>query len=116
MGLLVSALAVPFLATAQRVVYVAPGASEATGDGSSGRPYTLGAAVKAVRGRAAGVSVVLRGGDYVLSDPLVLTDADSGAAGRPVTYVSAPGERARLLGGVELPAQLFRAVKTGEGW
>lgn len=36
--LLLAALAAPAVAD-QRVVYVAPGASEATGDGSAARPY-----------------------------------------------------------------------------
>ena len=76
--------------------------------------YTLAAAVRVVRGHAAGVSVVLRGGDYLLPQPLVLTAADSGAAGRPVTYMSAPEERARLLGAVELPAELFSPVTARE--
>ena len=110
---MLSAAALVVAATAaasERVVYVAPGASEKTGAGSFTRPYTLAAAVRAVRGHADGVSVLLRGGDYVLSQPLVLTAADSGGAGRPVTYMSAPGERARLLGGIGVPASAFQPI------
>ena len=94
----------------QRVVHVAPDASEAAGDGSRARPYGLAAAVRAIRGHAAGTTVLLHGGDYLLSDPLVLTAADGGVAGRPVTYASAPGERARLVGGVELKTDAFHPV------
>ena len=111
--LALSAAALVVAATAaasERVVYVAPGASEKTGAGSFTRPYTLAAAVRAVRGHADGVSVLLRGGDYVLSQPLVLTGADSGGAGRPVTYMSAPGERARLLGGIGVPTSAFQPI------
>ena len=95
-------------AAAAKVVYVAPNASEASGDGSPANPFTLAAAARSLRGKAAGATVLLRGGDYVLREPFVLSGAaDGGAAGSPVTYASHPGERARLLGGIEVPAEAF---------
>ena len=93
-----------------RVVYVAPNASEETGDGSLARPFTLASARRSLSGKAAGVTVTLRGGDYHVSTPFVLTGADSGRPGAPVTYQSFPGERARLTGGVEIPRSLFSPV------
>ena len=55
-----------------RVVHVAPEKkqSSATGDGSLARPYTLRAAQLALRGQAAGATVLLRGGDYFVDAPL----------------------------------------------
>jgi hypothetical protein len=70
----------------------------------------LAAATRALRWHAAGVRVLLRGGDYVLPSPLQLSEADGGAPLRPVTYSSYPGERARLLGGLKLPHDAFRQV------
>lgn len=52
-----------------------------------------------------GVRVQMREGNYFLPTPLVLTDADSGTADRPVVYEATPGETVRLRGG-----------KTVRGW
>jgi hypothetical protein len=93
---------------AGRVVHVSPGASNATGDGTARRPFTLAGAVQALRGQAAGATVLLAGGDYFLERPLVLTAADGGTRDSPVTYRSSSGTRARLLGAVEVPAAAFR--------
>jgi hypothetical protein len=99
--------AVPAVRTG-RTVYVAPTARKGTGDGSIERPFTLPDAVTALRGKAAGASVLLRGGDYHLASPFVMTATDGGASGRPVTYQSFPGESARLVGGIEIPAAAFK--------
>ena len=65
----------------------------------------------ALRGRAAGATILLRGGDYVLHEPFVLSAVDSGTPGHPVTYASFPGERAQLIGGVEILSDAFRPSK-----
>lgn len=93
-----------------RVVYVAPNASAQSGDGSLAKPFTLDAARRSLSGAAAGVTVMLRGGDYHVSSPFVLTGADGGQPGAPVTYQSFPGERACITGGIEVPASLFSPV------
>ena len=95
------------------VVHVSPRVKHAAGNGSASSPFTLTGAVRALRGRAAGVTVLLDKGDYFLSEPLVLTVADGGSRGHPVTYRSSSllrEERARLIGGVEVPLEAFRPV------
>ncbi len=49
-----------------------------------------------------GITVRLRGGTYYLSETLEFTPADSGAAGKPVTYAGADGETAVISGAVVL--------------
>jgi hypothetical protein len=95
-----------------RIVHVASDAhDDAHADGSLAHPFTLGGARRSLSGEAAGATVLLRGGDYQLREPFVLAGpADGGAPGEPVTYASYPGERARLLGGVEVPPSAFRPV------
>eukprot|EP01051_Picozoa_sp_SAG22_P027218 SAG22_NODE_8999_length_615_cov_1.195736_1_plen_183_part_10 len=82
------------------VLHVSPNASYSSGDGSAARPYSLLRARDALRQmQAAGATVLLHGGDYFLPEPFVLTGADSGAPDQPVTYMSRPGDRARLTAG-----------------
>jgi hypothetical protein len=56
------------------------------------------------------VTVCLRGGTYLRRTTFALTSEDSGAAGAPVVYRSAIGERALFSGGVSLPASAFKPV------
>lgn len=46
-----------------------------------------------------GVTVLLRGGRYVLAEPWVLSPEDSGTKDSPIVYAAAPGETAVLSGG-----------------
>ena len=87
--------------------YVAPGGSDGH-PGTEAKPFaTLEAARDAVRGLqrgrltepAAGVTIWLRGGDFVRHEALELNSADSGTAESPVVWRAYPGERPRLLGG-----------------
>ena len=55
-----------------------------------------------------GVTIWLRGGDYVRTNALELTVADSGTEASPITWQAAKGETARLLGGLKLTG--FKAV------
>lgn len=95
--------------------YLAPGGNGGNdaNPGSQAKPFaTLPRAMAAVRqlqsaiaqrqSPAGPVNVFLRGGSYPLTKPIVFTPADSGTAASPVTYASAPGERAVLSGGVRL--------------
>lgn len=59
-----------------------------------------------------GITVWLRGGDFIRTNTFLLGAADSGAPLSPVTYRSYPGEEARLLGGVTLQPEWFSAVST----
>ncbi len=49
-----------------------------------------------------GASIWVRGGDYVRTNALELTAADSGTADAPITWRAATGENARLLGARKL--------------
>ena len=49
-----------------------------------------------------GITVTVRGGDYPLAEPLVLTAEDSGTASAPIVYRAAEGEAVRLSGGVRI--------------
>lgn len=46
-----------------------------------------------------GVTVIVRGGTYILEQPLEFTSQDSGAGDSPVVYTAAAGEPVRLIGG-----------------
>ncbi len=86
--------------------YVSPAGNDANAGGESQPFATLEAARDAVRTRSTagelgdgGVTIWLRGGDYVRNSALELTAADSGTAQTPIVWRSYPGETARLLGG-----------------
>ena len=49
-----------------------------------------------------GVTIWLRGGDYVRTNALELTATDSGTQESPVVWQAAKGEKVRLLGGRRL--------------
>ena len=48
------------------------------------------------------IEVILRGGVYYLTDPLILTEQDSGSPGAPLRFSAYPGERVTVSGGVPL--------------
>lgn len=60
-----------------------------------------------------GVEVCLRGGIYARTAPLVLNAQDSGTDGSPIVYRAAPGETARLIGGVAIDG--FQEVRDAYG-
>jgi hypothetical protein len=62
---------------------------------------------------AGGVVVWLRGGVYTRTASFALTSEDSGSATSPVVYRGYPGETARLVGGVQIPASAFKTVTSG---
>lgn len=88
------------------VFYVAPGAKEGQA-GSAAAPFaTLEQARDAVRSLKkekglpeGGVTVWVRGGEYELRAPLMLTPEDSGEPGKPIRYAACRGERPMLFGG-----------------
>lgn len=90
-------------AQAQATCYVAPNGNDAWSGQlaapnkakTDGPLATLDAARALVRKLPAGhgpVTVIVRGGDYTLKDPLVFTPEDSGNVDAPVTYAAAAGE------------------------
>lgn len=89
---------------AEVTVYVSPGGQD-TASGTLQAPVrTLPAAQAKVRALVAAgltqpVKVVLRGGTYRLTAPLVFTPADSGTTDCPITWTAYTGEQAIVDGG-----------------
>ena len=87
-----------------------------SGDGSIDAPFatiakardTVRNIIKAGAYPAEGITVYLRGGDYVLSETLEFTDADSSTPEAPVVYASYPGEIARITGSIEIKYSDFK--------
>jgi hypothetical protein len=79
--------------------------ADPSADGSDGPLATVKGAqaqVRAIRGRAGPaepVTVHIRAGRYELTEPLLLTPADSGTADAPVTYQAYAAERPVISGG-----------------
>ena len=77
-------------------------------DGSDGPLATLAGARDAVRRlKEQGplrkpVRVLLRGGTYAVSEPVVFFEGDSGTKQAPITYAAYPGEKPILSGGVPI--------------
>ena len=97
-------------------LYVAPTGKDSN-PGTLAAPFlTPEAARTAVRAMKVGglpqggVVVWLRGGVYARTTSFALGSGDSGTTGAPVIYRGYPGETARWLGGVELPASSFHVV------
>src|SRR4030095_676972 len=95
--------------TATAGLFVSPVGSDAN-PGSKSKPFaTFERARDAVRGLKrtgkipkAGITVWLRGGDFVRTNALELTAADSGDPNAPVFWRAYGNERVRLLGGLPL--------------
>ncbi len=56
-------------------------------------------ALRAERGEAKPLAVLIRGGTHRLSEPITFGPQDSGSDGAPVTYAAYPGEKPILSGG-----------------
>ncbi len=84
--------------------HVSPQGDDA-GTGTAEKPFaTLARARDAVRALKAGarkqpVRVLVQGGDYTLTEPLVFTPEDSGTSDAPVVYQAAPGAKPVFSGG-----------------
>src|ERR1051326_1695635 len=100
------------------VLYVSPAGSDA-GPGTASQPFgSLEHArdtARRLRRNAPGakqpVEVILLGGDYVRTNGLELTAADSGEPGAPMTWQAAKGQHCRLLGGISRMLSAFSSVK-----
>ena len=95
-------------------LYVDANATE-NGDGSESAPFkTITAAqarireIKATDGLpAGGIKVLVRDGEYKITESLTFTEEDSGTAESPVTYISENEFGAVLTGGLILSASVF---------
>lgn len=91
---------------AEKKYYVALNGNDRNIGTSLQAPFqTLTRAQQAVRDlKAAGalteqVTIYIKGGTYSITEPLLLTDEDSGNEHCPITYTALPGERVLLSGG-----------------
>lgn len=79
------------------------------------RPRNAIREIKAQQGKLKEpVQILLRGGTYFLSEPLVFGPEDSGTPDCPITYEAYPGERPVLSGGVRIPG--WKKPPAGSIW
>jgi len=86
-----------------KTLHVSPGGDDAN-PGTQSRPFaTIQKARDAVREKnrnmTGDVAVILRGGTYSISEPIVFDHRDSGTGGHKIVYRSAEGEQAVISGG-----------------
>lgn len=101
----------PNLSSKPLTLYVAANGDD-QGPGEFARPMaTVSAALKAVRTARQkdpaklqdGATIILRGGEYFLNEPLLLTAEDSGASDKaPLTIAAQPNEKPILSGGRQI--------------
>jgi hypothetical protein len=91
-------------------IWVAPGGAD-TNPGTREQPLATPArALRQARelrrlddsSIASGVSIILRGGNYALTEPLFVRPEDGGTAASPTVITAAPGEKPVLSGGVPI--------------
>ncbi len=97
-------------------IYVAPDGSDETGDGTINNPFaTIMAARDAVRqldkSQYTGITVFLSKGEYQLSEPVYLTEEDSGTETCPIKYIGEKGTS--VIGGIKLTAADFTKSEGG---
>ncbi len=104
--------ALPSLPAEVGAVFVVASAAHPGGDGSATRPFeSLELAREAIRALKrssgghlpkGGIRVIIRGGDYPVSQTFNLTAEDSGTAESPVVYQAESNESPVFMGGVRL--------------
>lgn len=91
----------PLWVSAQSLFYVSPGSQE-EGDGSLTKPFNrIDQAVVKTRGLKGDITIYLRGGKYILAEPLLLTSLD-GNEERSLSIKAYPSERVVLTSNVPL--------------
>ena len=91
----------PLWVSAQSLFYVSPGSQEG-GDGSLTKPFNrIDQAVVKARGLKGDITIYLRGGKYILAEPLLLTSKD-GNEERSLSIKAYPSERVVLTSNVPL--------------
>ena len=91
----------PLWVSAQSLFYVSPGSQEG-GDGSLTKPFNrIDQAVVKTRGLKGDITIYLRGGKYILAEPLLLTSLD-GNEERSLSIKAYPSERVVLTSSVPL--------------
>ncbi len=102
---------------AQKNIYVAADGSD-SGDGTEENPYkTIAAAKNKIKQMKAndeiktgGVNVIIRGGEYTITEGLVFSATEAASKESPVIYKAAEGEEVVLKGSTKLDVSTFTAV------
>lgn len=100
----------PVMAQSENVRFFVSNNAKTEGDGSLTKPFaSLESAKLAIRKLkeenkypSGGVTVMIRGGNYYLSDGFSLSAEDGGEDGAPVVWCAYPGENVKFIGGAEL--------------
>ncbi len=127
-----AAIATDAQAADERAIYVSPSGNDAwsgtladANKSHSDRPVKslakarglARAALAANRSAATGsVHIYIRGGDYFLSEPLVLSPQDSGKGDSPVTWSAYQAERPIISGGVKVTGWTRTEVNKRMAW
>ena len=82
--------------------FVSSEGNDLSGDGTETNPFkTVYKARDAIRSLSelpdGGITVLIRSGEYVLEETLLLTPEDSGEEGKPIIYASYPGEEVYIV-------------------
>ena len=87
---------------AQTSIFVSPVGKD-TNPGTKEKPYaTIAKAQTEARQIKGGVNIILRGGTYYLTQPVVITSQDSRPDNAPLTIKSFPGENVIISGAVAM--------------
>lgn len=108
--------------TQKLVLWVAPKSQQVQcGKGTKDSPLNSIAAAQKIaqqwisqKKNSHGIEVNLLAGDYVLSEGLVFTQADSGFQKAPVVYQGVDADKVRLFGGLPLAPSSFTSLKDGD--
>ncbi len=97
-------------------IHVSPTGNDAASGSATAPLATLAAARdKADQAKAGNqpVTILLHGGTYYLTAPLVIGPANSGTATAPIIYAAYPGDKPIISGGIKLPDTLTWKAGTG---
>ncbi|MCQ2456299.1 MAG: right-handed parallel beta-helix repeat-containing protein [Clostridia bacterium] len=87
-------------------IYVAENGDDAH-EGTKENPIaTLHEAARRAEGKG-GAKIILRGGSYTLTEPVVLTEAHSGTEESPLIFTAEKGEAPMISAGMKIPASAF---------
>lgn len=98
-------------------LHVSPKGDDATGDGSTGKPFATPAraavalAARTPTQRGETTAVVLHAGAYPVREAIALSDKHSGTPEHPVVWRAAGDGRVEISGGVTVPTSALREVK-----
>ena len=95
-------------------IYVSSIGNDADADGSDAHPFaSLAAAINKAReylDKGVGVTIIIHGGEYMITDTIVIDESMSGFEDMPFVIKANNGERVVLYGGIHVPAERVNTV------